>query len=155
MRKNIVLFFMLFSILLFAGCSESADRIFYGTYRFKEVTYLSPLSSSMVSAMEDRMAGTEVTIEEDLFKILSKEFLVELASPTYKKMDEISDEVLFEMKPDFPLDRIIGVYAVEESSGEKTNWRIYHTDDRLWFGEILSAPTGAGDIVMTLFELEK
>jgi len=155
MKKIIHLILFTLSLLLFTACAGKNPDEFYGTYRFKKAVYLSPLSSSMLETLDSTMAGTEVTIEKNLFKILSKEFLVELPDPRYVPVEKVEDEIFELSESTFSLDLLEGIYAVSESSGEKTSWRIYHTDSQLWIGETIPTPVGNKDHIMTIFEFEK
>lgn len=154
MRKLLLLLFLSMSLILLPACTDQHKEQFFGTYRFKEAVYLSPLSSSRLEVFDSTMAGAEVTIEKNLFKILSKEFLVELEDPQYIALEKIEDEVFELSASTFPLNQLTGIYEVCESSGEKTSWRIYHTDDQLWIGETIPTPVGNKDHIMTLFEFE-
>ncbi len=51
--KRAVIFLLLLIIL--SGCSNNSKQ-FFGTYVFKEVSYLSPLSSSIKNYINELMA---------------------------------------------------------------------------------------------------
>jgi hypothetical protein len=155
MKRAICLLLLILSVFLFASCSGEQSDDFFGTYRFKKAVYLSPLSSSMLEVFDSTMSGTEVTIEKDLFKILSREFLVELPNPHYIPIEKVEDE-MFELSGNpFPLHELDGIYAVKDASGVDSSWRIYHTDSQLWIGETIPTPIGNKDYIMTVFEFEK
>ena len=155
MKKLTRLMLLCLSLFLFSACSGQNPDDFYGTYRFKKAVYLSPLSSSMLEVFDSTMDGAEVTIEKNLFKILSKEFLVELPDPQYISVEKVDDELFELSESTFPLDQLEGIYTVHEASGEKTSWWIYHTDTQLWIGETIPTPAGNKDHIMTIFEFEK
>lgn len=59
---------LLLSVFL-SGCAGKGGESIFGVYKFKEVSYLSPLSSSTSEFLNEKMKGSKYTIKEDLFKI--------------------------------------------------------------------------------------
>ena len=69
MKKLLIIIVSLLLIVGLTSCNNYLT-IFYGTYTFDKVSYLSPVSSATVDYLEEKMAGTRYRIEEDVFEIV-------------------------------------------------------------------------------------
>jgi len=144
-------------VLLFClSCSRNNNEHgFYGTYTFEEVSYLSLLSSSTIDYMNERMAGTEYTIEADLFKIEASDNTVEINSPNYIK-EEIKDSIPAAFDAYTAISEDVKYqYTVYKKDGTKTNWRVYASSDTVWIGSYVDNTANGSEIIMYIYKLSK
>jgi hypothetical protein len=100
-------------------------------YKFEKVSYLSPLSSSTIDYINERMVGTKYIIEADLFKIESADNIVEISSPNYVKEEIQSDlSTLYDVHS-LDGNEVECQYTICNKEGNKTNWRLYVSSDYL------------------------
>lgn len=119
-------------------CSIAKKHSFYGTYTFKEVSYLSLLSSSSIDYINEQMAGTKYIIGTDSFRIEYKEKAIEIISPKYV-MEEIRENS--SMLPN--VHSIVGKgvkyqYTIYNKDGSKTGWRLYVSSDYIWVARYIT-----------------
>jgi len=155
MRRIWMLTAGLILLVLLSGCSSGDEQNIFGVYTFKEVSYLSPLSSATKDYMNSQMEESKYTIKEDLFKIESTSYTVEFSSPKYEK-EEISGEpsVLSDV------DTFIGSdvdyqYTIYDKDGNKTKWRLYVSSDCLWIGTYVDNTADGSEIIMDIYRLSK
>lgn len=119
-------------------CSIAKKHSFYGTYTFKEVSYLSLLSSSSIDYINEQMAGTKYIIGTDSFRIEYKEKAIEIISPKYV-IEEIREN-----SPMLPnVHSIVGKgvkyqYTIYNKDGSKTGWRLYVSSDYIWVARYIT-----------------
>jgi hypothetical protein len=151
-------FSAIFTVILF-GCAgstenpisnESGIAALYGTYTFKEVSYLSGLSSSTVEHKNKQMTGTKYTIETDLFKIESKENTYEIKSPKYVKEEIPDDTKIFSDIRSFIGDDVECQYSIYPS-----HWRLYVSPDCLWIASYADNTADGSEIIMQIYKLSK
>lgn len=155
MKKGFILITGLLVLIFFGGCGNKDKNDFYDTYTFKEVTYLSPLSSATKDYLNESMAETKYIIKEDLFKIESGDDTFEISSPEYVKEDvKIDESPLFD-------DRILQEneikyqYDIKNKDGSKTNWRLYASSNYLWIASYVDNTANGSEIIMSIFRLSK
>jgi hypothetical protein len=144
-------------VLLFClSCSRNSDKQdFYGTYTFEEVSCLSPLSSSTIDYMNERMTGTKYTIEADLFKIETADNTVEISTPSYIK-EEIQNDlsILSDVNTSIG-DEVKYQYTIYKKDGNKTNLRLYVSSDNMCIGSYVDNTANGSEIIMYIFKLSK
>jgi len=134
-------------------CSIAKKHSFYGTYKFKEVSYLSLLSSSTIDYANEQMSGTKYIIGTDSFRIEYKENNIEIISPKYV-IEEIPEKS--PLLPD--VHSIVGKgvkyqYTVYNKDGSKTGWRLYVSYDNIWVAKFIT--TGDKETIMEIDKLSK
>lgn len=143
----------LFLIVCLYCCSITKKHNFYGTYTFKEVSYLSSLSSSTIDYVNEQMAGTKYIIGTDSFRIEYKEKAIEIISPKY---------VIEEIKENSPMlqnvHSIVGKgvkyqYTIYNKDGSKTGWRLYVSSQYIWAAKFITA--GDKETIMEIDKLTK
>lgn len=134
-------------LIFLSSCSDSDKQDFYGTYTFEKVSYLSPLSSSTIDYMNERMAGTKYIIESDLFKIEDTDKIVEISSPNYVK-EEIQNDLS-------PSDDVKYQYTIYSRDGNKTNLRLYASSDSMYIASYVDNTADGSEIIMSIFKLSK
>jgi hypothetical protein len=152
------IFVLILGIILFgclSCCSNSDKQNFYGTYTFNEVSYLSGLSSSSISYLNEKMAGTKYTIKANIFKIESKDNTTEISSPKYVK-----EEIPSNVTPLSDVHVFIGndvkcQYSIRDKDGNKTKWRLYVSTDCLWIASYVDNTANGSEIIMEIFKLSK
>jgi hypothetical protein len=150
MRRGFILLAVLVSLFFY---SNSAKVNFYSKYTFEEVSYLSPLSSSTIDYINERMTGTKYTIEADLFKIDSEDSTVEIISPNYVK-EEVQNGLLILTD----VRTLIGndvkyQYTIYNRDGKRTNWRLYVSSDNLWIASYVNNTANGSEIIMSIYKL--
>jgi len=124
MRRVLMITTGLILLVFLSGCSSRGDQNIFGVYTFEEVSYLSPFSSSTKDHLNSQMEGSKYTIEEDLFKIESKEHTVEYSSPKYVKeyiKEKIPDEsTIFSDVYTFMARDVDYRYAIYDKNDNKT-----------------------------------
>lgn len=150
MKKILIIIPALILIVCLYCCSTAKKYNFYGTYTFKEVSYLSLLSSSSIDYINEQMAGTKYIIGTDSFRIEYKENNIEIISPKYV-IEEIPGKS--SLIPD--VHSIVGKgvkyqYTIYNKDGSKTGWRLYVSSDYIWVARYITA----GDIE-TILEIDK
>lgn len=152
--KRVVIVLFLFVCLI--GCSNNNDQDIYGTYTFKEVSYLSLLSSSTIDYINEHMAGTEYTIEAKLFKIKSSaENPVEISSPSYVKEDIPDDFTRLSDIHSFIGSEVKNQYTILNKYGSKTNLRLYTSSNCLWIASYADNTADGSEIIMYIYKLTK
>lgn len=147
MKKAFILMVGLILLIFLSSCSDSDKQDFYGTYTFEKVSYLSPLSSSTIDYMNERMAGTKYTIEADSFKIEDTDKTVEVSSPNYVK-EEIQNDLS-------PSDDVKYQYTIYSKDGDKTNWRLYASSTSMYIASYVDNTADGSEIIMSIFKLSK
>lgn len=155
MKRVFMLIVGLISLICLSCCSISDKHDFYGTYKFEKVSYLSPLSSSTIDYINERMVETKYIIEADLFKIESADNTVEISSPNYVKEEiQIDLSTLCDV---YTLDgnEIECQYTICNKKGNKTNWRLYVSSDYLWIASYVDNTANGSEIIMNIYKLSK
>lgn len=132
MKRLSILVIVLISLVCLYGCGKNDKQDFYGKYTFKEVSYLSPLSSSTPSYINEKMSGTKFTIEEDLFKIEFPENSIEIKSPKYVKEEIPQSTSALSNVREFIGNEVKNQYTIYNEEGYPTEWRLYASSDCLW-----------------------
>ena len=149
------------SLLLMVGLTSCNNYLtnFYGTYTFDKVSYLSPVSSATVDYLEEKMAGTKYTIEEDLFEIefapvseVATPSIIWVVSPTCEKeelpkLDEMVDAAC-----------VIGneieyQYTIYREDGSSSGWRLYVSADTLWVSSYVDNTADGSEIILFIYKL--
>lgn len=154
--KRVFMFIVgLISLICLFCCSISDKQDFYGMYKFEKVSYLSPLSSSTIDYINERMVGTKYIIEADLFKIESADNIVEISSPNYVKEEIQSDlSTLYDVHS-LDGNEVECQYTICNKEGNKTNWRLYVSSDYLWIASYVDNTTNGSEIIMSIYKLSK
>lgn len=163
--KRAFLFIISFILLVgLVGCSKSSkqdvyntntfDKI-YGTYTFEKASYLSPLSSNMIEALEKEMAGKKFTIQADIFKAELRKDKAEIDSPQYVKEEIPKATKSFSDVRSFIGKKIDYQYTIYTKDGEKTNWRLYISSDSLWISSFADNTSDGSEIIMYIYKLSK
>ncbi|MFA6941759.1 MAG: hypothetical protein WCQ54_12415 [Clostridiaceae bacterium] len=155
MKRIFIIITGLISLICLCCCSNSNKQNYHGTYTFKEVSYLSPLSSSTIDYTNEHMAGTKYIIETDLFKIESTDSTVEISSPNYVK-EEITKKSAFLSD----IHSIIGnealyQYTIYNKDGNKTHWRLYVSSDCIWAATYADNTINGSEVIMRIDKLSK
>lgn len=155
MKRVFILIAGLISLVCLSCCSKSDKQDFYGTYTFEKVSYLSPLSSSTIDYINERMVGTKYTIEADLFKIESADNTVEISSPNYVK-EEIQNDLstLYDVHT-LDGNEVEYQYTICNIDGKKANWRLYVSSDYLWIASYVDNTANSSEIIMSIYKLSK
>jgi len=154
-RRELILITGLVLLVFLSACGREDGQDIFGEYKFKEVSYLSPLSSATKDSVNRRMKGSEYTIKEDLFKIVeSTGYTVEYSSPKYVQEEIDEEATLFSDVFTFLGRNVDYQYAVYDEYENKTTWRLYVSSNSLWIGKCNKAPNGS-DIVMYIYKLSK
>lgn len=155
MKRVFILIAGLISLVCLSCCSKSDKQDFYGTYTFEKVSYLSPLSSSTIGYINERMVGTKYTIEADLFKIESADNTVEISSPNYVK-EEIQNDLstLYDVHT-LDGNEVEYQYTICNIDGKKANWRLYVSSDYLWIASYVDNTANSSEIIMSIYKLSK
>lgn len=143
------------ALVFFVGCGNKDKHGFYGTYTFKEVTYLSPLSSATIDYLNKSMAETKYIIEKDSFKIESGNDTFEISSPNYVKEDvQVDESPLFDGRI-LQENEIKYQYNIKNKDGSKTNWRLYASSNYLWIASYVDNTANGSEIIMSIYKLSK
>jgi hypothetical protein len=153
MKRIFLMITGLFLIWGLIGCGKEESADIYGKYSFEEVTYLSPLSSSTADFLAEKMAGTEYTIERDMFKIGFADNAVEIPAPDY-----VPEEVPKSPGPLSDVCSFIGEelqcqYTIYTKDGAKTHWRLYASKDALWIASYADNTADGSEIIMGINKL--
>ncbi len=154
--KKVLILITVFISLALLSCSSNTDKHdYYGKYTFEEVVYLSPLSSSTVDYLNERMAGTKYIIEADLYKIESADNTVEISSPNYvKEKVQNNSSPLFNVA--ILLDNEVKhQYTIYNEDGSKTHWRLYAFSDCLWVASYADNTADGSEIIMYIYKLSR
>lgn len=155
MKRIFILITGLISLICLCCCSNSNKEDFYGTYTFKEVSYLSPLSSSTVDYINQQMAGTKYIIEADLFKIESTDNTVEISSPKYVKEKITKKCGLLSDIHSIIGDEALYQYTIYNKDGSKTHWRLYVSSDYIWAAAYSDNTINGSEVIMRIDKLSK
>lgn len=134
MKRVLIIIISIISLVYLFGCSNGDEQNIYGTHTFEKVKYLSPLSSSTIDYVNSQMEETKYTIKEDIFKIESTEYTVEISSPKYVKEEIPKDATLFSDMDTLISDEVDYQYTIYDNEGNRTKWRIYTSSDCLYIG---------------------
>ncbi len=135
------------------GCgNESSD--FYGTYIFESIDYQSPVLSTTIDYVEERMRGTKYTINEKVFKIESPEITEEFKSPKYIKEELPENPDALSDVCSFIGDGVKWQININTKEGEKTRYRLYLSKDSLWVAFYNNTPNDS-EIIMYIYKLSK
>ena len=145
---------LIFLLLILSGCSNNSEQIF-GTYVFKEVSYLSPLSSSTKDYIKEHMVGVEYTIEPELFKVKYAENSVEIISPSYVKENIPKDINKLSNIHSFIGNEVKNQYTILNKDGRKTHLRLYISSDCLWVASYADNTADGSEIIMYIYKLSK
>jgi hypothetical protein len=149
--KRAIIFLFLFACL--TGCSNNNSQDFKGTYTFKEVSYLSLLSSNSIDNINNHMAGTEYKIEAKLFKIESAENPVEISFPSYVK-ESIPDNFTKLLDNHYFIgNEFKSQYTILNKDGSKTYLRLYTSSDCLWIASYIDVD--GTEIIKYIYKLSK
>lgn len=153
LKKLFLLAAVLISLAFLPGCNNRTEKLFFDTYTFEEVSYLSPASSSTVDYLNKIMAGSKYTITADLLKFKYFEATVEIDSPKYMK-EEIPNESspLFDVHAYFG-DKVKYQYSIYDKAGKKTYWRLYLSSDCLWIATYNDNTANGSEIIMSIYKL--
>jgi len=137
------------------GCRINGKPDLFGEYDFKEVDYLSLLSSSSVDFLENEMEGTKFLVEENLFKIELDDNIFEIIEPNYIKEDIPSN-------PGAMLDirKILDgeaeyQYTIYSKEGEKTYKRLYTSQDSIWLASYVDNTADGSEIFLYVYQLSR
>ena len=101
------------------------------------------------------MEETKYTIKEDLFKIESTEYSVEVNSPKYVKEEIPKNSSLFSDIDTLISDEVDYQYTIYENDGNRTRWRLYISSDCLWIGTYIDNTADSLEIIFDIYELTK
>lgn len=141
-------------LIILSGNDNAEKQDFYGTYTIDKLIYLTGLSSSSLDYANNTMADTKYTIEPNLFRIESKEFNVEISSPSYVKEDvQFNSSPLFD---DHILqdNRILYQYDINDKDGNKTKWRLYVSSECLFVASYHTSAFGS-EVIWEIAKLSK
>lgn len=145
---------VLFLLVFLSGCSRVNEQDFFGLYTFKEVSYLSPLSSATKDSVNKQMKGSKYTIKENLFKIESTGYTVEYSSPKYVKEEIPEESTLFSDVYSFLGKDVEYQYTIYNEYENKTMWRLYVSSDSVWIAKYSDTP-GGSEIIMYIYKLSR
>lgn len=155
MKRVFILIAVLILLICLSSCRNSEKQDFYGAYTFEKVSYLSPLSSSTIDYVNERMAGTKYTIESDSFKIETSDNTVEISSPNYVKEEILNNLSTLSDVYTSISDDVKYQYTIYKKDGNKTNWRIYVSPDNVWIGSYEDNTANGSEIIMYIYKLSK
>ncbi len=151
--KSLLIIIIISSFLV--GCSDTGIDEIYGEYRFKETSYLSPLSSSSIDSENMQMEGVEYIIKAGLFRISHTSDPYELIEPVYVKEKIPDDFFLFSDVRSFIGKDVECQYTILMKYGYPTHKRIYVSSDRLWIALFADNTADGSEIIMNIYELTK
>ncbi len=151
MKKLIAVAAGLLMVIGLAACSGQMG--FYGTYTFGEVSYLSPVSSSTVDSLNERMQGTKYTIEQDIFSVEFADAQIEFASPTYRKEEIPTTQNALGDASCVIGNEIEYQYTIYKEDGTKSGWRLYVSSNTLWVSSFADNTANGSEIILNIFEL--
>lgn len=153
--KKIFLFSVLSLLIITVGCSSDGKDNIFGEYVFKEVSYLSPISSSLIDNFAERRKDTIYIIHEDLFKVESSELNIEVVSPKYVK-ENINLNALALFDTDFfRTNHIKSQYSILDQNGNKTRSLLFASSTELWIATNTSVAPNGQLVIFDLIKLAK
>ncbi len=158
MKQKVLFFILIILLSFFYGCSN--ENSIFGNYEFKDVIFLSPLSSSTVDYMKDKMKGTKYTIQKDIFSISSKDNQYEILNPTYIK-EKIDDNIIQDFNNAVFKDSISfneykekHRYTIYSKNKQKAKYYLYSLDNELWIASYVDNTANKQDIIMYIFRIK-
>lgn len=153
--KKILIFSVLSLFILTVGCSSDGIDNIYGKYIFKEVSYLSPLSSSSKDSLNERMKDSTYIIQEDLYKVQTSELTIEVISPKYVK-EKIDAKSLALFDTDFfRKNNIKSQYSIYDQDGNKTTSILFVSPNDLWISTNTNVAPNGQLMIFYIFKLSK
>jgi hypothetical protein len=155
MRKIIILVAGIISILFIIFNSSIKDKGFYGTYKFEELSYLSPLSSYSTDYLIKGLKDNKYIIKNDLFRIESKGHVDEIQSPNYVRKP-ISKVFFGALDINYILGKEVKYqYDIYDKEKRKTNLRLYVSRNYLWIATYADNTADGSEIILSLYKLGK
>lgn len=157
MKQKVLFFILIILLSFFDGCSN--ENSIFGNYEFKDIIFLSPVSSSTVDYMKDKSMGTKYTIQKDIFKIISTENQYEILNPTYIK-EKINNEIIQSFN--FGVFNSVSIeeykekyrYTIYTKNNQKSNYYIYSLDNELWIASYVDNTANKKDLIMYIFKIK-
>ncbi len=135
-----------------ASCSAKAD--IYGTYTFDKVSFISPVSSLTADYLNEKLQGTEFSIEQDEFSIAFADAQIKIASPTYTKEEIPTDQDVLSDASCVIGNEIEYQYTIYNEDGDFTGWRLYASKDTLWISSYVEDFSERGEITLFIYKLK-
>lgn len=151
--KKILLLSVLSLFIMMVGCSSEGKDNIYGEYNFEEVSYLSPLSSSLVDSLKERMKDSKYIIQEDLFKVQTSEFTIEVISPKYVKEEINPDSLALFDTNFFRKNNIKAQYSIYDQDGNITNSILFVSPNDLWIATNTNIAPNGQLVIFYIFKL--
>jgi len=131
---------------------------FYGTYTFKEVSVLSPLSSSTIGAKSEQSAGTTYTVTADLFEIRRPDHTITVQNPVYEpcELPGKDDAVNQGLKDYASARRIDAQYRVLDENGNPMHLKLYTSStypDRIWIADYADNTADGTEILVQSMDM--
>lgn len=157
MKQKVLFFILIILLSFFYGCSN--ENSIFGNYEFKDVIFLSPVSSSTIDSMKDKMEGTKYIIQKDVFKITPTDNQFEILNPTYKKEKINSDTVEDFNKAVFNAVSIEEYkekykYTIYTKNNQKVKYYLYSLDNELWIASYVDNTANKQDLIMYIFQIK-
>lgn len=153
--KKILLFSVLSLFMMMIGCSSDGKDNIYGEYNFKEVSYLSPISSSLIGSFTERRKDTKYIIREDLFKVQSSEVNLEVVSPKYVK-EKITLNAFALVDTDFfRMNHIKSQYFIFDQKGNKISSILFASPNDLWIATSTHVAPNGQLVIFDIIKLSK
>lgn len=153
--KKALLLSVLSLLIMTVGCSGDGKDNIYGEYIFKEVSYLSPISSSLIDSFTERRKDTTYIIHEDLFKVQSSEVNIEIVSPKYVKENIDLDALALVDTDFFRINHIKSQYFIFDQKGNKTSSILFASSSDLWIATNTTVAPNGQLVIFDLIKLSK
>jgi len=139
-----------------AAASSLSD--FYGNYTFKEVSVLSPLSSSTIGAKNEQNAGTAYTVTAELFEIRGPDHTVTVPNPVYEPCElPGKDDILNQGLKDYASARRIDAqYRILDENGNRMHLKLYTSStypDRIWIADYADNTADGTEILVQSMDM--
>lgn len=151
--KKILLFSVLSLFIMMVGCSNDGKDNIYGEYIFEEVSYLSPISSSLKESLNERMKNSTYTIQEDLYKVQSSEVNIEVISPKYVQEKIDADSLALFDTNFFRMNNIQSQYSIYDQDGNRTNSMLFVSPNDIWIATNTSVAPNGQLMIFYIFNL--
>lgn len=131
---------------------------FYGTYTFKEVSVLSPLSSSSIGSKNEQSAGTAYTVTAELFEIRGPDHTVTVKNPVYEPCElPGKDDVLIQGLKDYASARRVDAqYRILDETGNRMHLKLYTSStypDRIWIADYADNTADGTEILVQSMDM--
>jgi hypothetical protein len=151
--KKILLFSVLSLFIILVGCSSDGKDNIYGEYIFEEVSYLSPISSSLKESLNERMKNSTYLIQEDLYKVQSSEVNIEVISPKYVKEKIDADSLALFDTNFFRMNNIQSQYSIYDQKDNRTNSMLFVSPNDIWIAINTNVAPNGQLVIFYLFKL--